>query len=109
MTFLSLSSPKAADLPEPEPEVGATDADSPAADAYVSLEDAFSHLGARERVPGASEDPKRSEAPATSAEDATRESDLRPSAPVFREDTHDTHDLGTTETRFAGGDGSDPA
>ena len=104
MTVLSLSSPKAADLPEPEPEVGATDADSPAADAYVSLEDAF------ERVPGASEDPKRSEAPATSAEDATRESDLRPSAPVFREDTHDTHDtLGTTETRFAGGDGSDPA
>ena len=60
MTVLCLSSPKAADLPEPEPEVGATDADSPAADAYVSLEDAFSHLGARERVPGASEDPKRS-------------------------------------------------
>ena len=104
MTVLSLSSPKAADLPEPEPEVGATDADSPAADAYVSLEDAF------ERVPGASEDPKRSEAPATSAEEATLESDLLPSAPVFREDTHDTHDtLGTTETRFAGGDGSDPA
>ena len=104
MTVLSLSSPKAADLPEPEPEVGATDADSPAADAYVSLEDAF------ERVPGASEDPKRSEAPATSAEEATLESDLRLSAPVFREDTHDTHDtLGTTETRFAGGDGSDPA
>ena len=113
MTVLCLSSPKAADLPEPE--VGAEDssADSPAADAYVSLEDAFSHLGARERVPGASEDPKRSEAPATSAEEATLESDLLPSAPVFREDTHDTHDthdtLGTTETRFAGGDGSDPA
>ena len=102
MTVLSLTSPKAADLSEPE--VGASSADSNAADAYVSLEDAF------ERVPGASEDPKRSEAPATSAEDATRESDLRPSAPVFREDTHDTHDtLGTTETRFAGGDGSDPA
>ena len=105
MTVLSLTSPKAADLSEPE--VGASSADSNAADAYVSLEDAF------ERVPGASEDPKdpkRSEAPATSAEEATLESDLLPSAPVFREDTHDTHDtLGTTETRFAGGDGSDPA
>ena len=105
MTVLSLTSPKAADLSEPE--VGASSADSNAADAYVSLEDAF------ERVPGASEDPKdpkRSEAPATSAEEATLESDLLPSAPVFREDTHDTHDtLGTTETRYAGGDGSDPA
>ena len=53
---------------------------------------------------------RKAEAPATSAEEATLESDLLPSAPVFREDTHDTHDtLGTTETRFAGGDGSDPA
>ena len=83
MTVLSLSSPKAADLPEPEPEVGATDADSPAADAYVSLEDAFSHLGARERVPGASEDPKRSEAPATSAEEATPSRTSYPRRPFF--------------------------
>jgi len=81
MTVLSLSSPKAADLPEPS---GASSADSPAADAYVSLEDAVSQPGARERVPGASgatfASPSGSEAPATFAGDAL-ESDLLPSAP----------------------------
>ena len=101
MTVLSLSSPKAADLPEPS---GASSADSPAADAYVSLEDAVSQPGARERVPGASgatfASPSGSEAPATFAGDAL-ESDAR--------DVRDSHDASPGLSRFAGGDGSDPA
>ena len=135
MTVLSLSSPKAADLPEPS---GASSADSPAADAYVSLEDAVSQPGARERVPGASgatfASPSGSEAPATFAGDAL-ESDLLPSAPAFKgedpesrlgttetqgrthhaphaphaRDVRDSHDASPGLSRFAGGDGSDPA
>ena len=134
MTDLSLSSPKAADLPEPS---GASSADSPAADAYVSLEDAVSQPGARERVPGASgaafASPSGSEAPATFAGDAL-ESDLLPSAPAFKgedpesrlgttetlgthhaphaphdRDVRDSHDASPGLSRFAGGDGSDPA
>ena len=94
---LSLAgAPKAADLPEPEPEVGATDADSPAADAYISLEDAFSHLGARERVPAPPKIEKIGSRGAESAEAALSSRTSYP-APVFAK-TRTTRTTLTTRT-----------
>lgn len=129
MTVLSLSSPKAADLPCDSPtREGAPSADvSPAADAYVSLEDAFPAPSPveGERVPlrrGADE----AASPSTGGEEEKKYFDssateTETNAFVARDDVDDTNEVNendastlshshTFDSRFGGGETEmDPA
>jgi hypothetical protein len=129
MTVLSLSSPKAADLPCDSPtKEGAPSADaSPAADAYVSLEDAFPAPSPveRERVPprrGADE----AASPSTGGEEELKYFDssateTKTNAFVARDDVDELNEVNendastlvhshTFDSRFGGGENEmDPA
>ena len=130
MTVLSLSSPKAADLPSDSPtREGALSADAnPAADAYVSLEDASpapsSAEGERVRLRRGADEASSStgfEEERLFFDGATETETLTSNVFVARDDVDETNDANENETstlsdsetldsRFGDGDGEmDPA